>query len=209
METPYTLQSRPASASAASDLSDPNVIFKLVGCDCESEMGMKEEQETRQEESAGSRAICRCITRGCMDSTCLTLHHSKTHPRPVARIPGTESVEFYSGKIYYLEYDTLRGGNFDALELLPATKNVVLGIVTTKSATLEKPEELKAKVLEAAEVIARGDNSLVEEALLRIGVSPQCGFARTLKGNSLTMDEMAAKLSLVKQLADEIVLNSI
>jgi 5-methyltetrahydropteroyltriglutamate--homocysteine methyltransferase len=40
--------------------------------------------------------------------------------------------------------------------------------------------------------------------LLRIGVSPQCGFASALKGNSLTMDEMAAKLSLVRQLADEI-----
>jgi methionine synthase II (cobalamin-independent) len=115
-----------------------------------------------------------------------------------------ESVEFYLGKIYYLDYDTLRGGNFEALELLPATKNVVLGLVTTKSATLEEPEELKAKVLEAAEVIARGDGSSVEEALLRIGVSPQCGFASTLKGNSLTMDEMAAKLSLVRQLADEI-----
>jgi methionine synthase II (cobalamin-independent) len=110
---------------------------------------------------------------------------------------------------YYLEYDTLRGGNFDALELLPATKNVILGLVTTKPATLEEPEEVKAKVLEAAEVIARGDGLSVEEALLRIGVSPQCGFASTLKGNSLTMDEMAAKLSLVRQLADEIVLNSI
>lgn len=59
---------------------------------------------------------------------------------------------------YYLDYNTLRGGNFDALELLPATKNVVLGL-TTKLATLEEPEELKAKVLEAAEVIARGDGS--------------------------------------------------
>jgi 5-methyltetrahydropteroyltriglutamate--homocysteine methyltransferase len=115
------------------------------------------------------------------------------------QIPGTESVEFYSGKIYYLDYDTLRGGNFDALELLPATKNVVLGLVTTTRQT----RRVKSKGPRSC-----GSDSqrrrFVGRELLRIGVSPQCGFASALTGNSLIMDEMAAKLSLVRQLADEI-----
>jgi methionine synthase II (cobalamin-independent) len=110
---------------------------------------------------------------------------------------------------FYLEYDTQLAGNFDALASLPANKNVVLGIVTTKSASLENPEELRVKILEVAQIMAEGSDSTVEAALLRIGVSPQCGFASTLKGNNLTMDEMAAKLSLVNQIADGLLYNYI
>ncbi|KAH8809355.1 hypothetical protein F5884DRAFT_901453 [Xylogone sp. PMI_703] len=102
---------------------------------------------------------------------------------------------------FLLEYDdTTRSGNFGPLASLPPSKNVVLGLVTTKSGHLEDIEELKGRVFEAARIMSADNGSPLEETLSRIGVSPQCGFATTLKGNHLTKDEMAAKLVLVNQL---------
>ncbi|KAL4073167.1 hypothetical protein V8B97DRAFT_2033573 [Scleroderma yunnanense] len=102
---------------------------------------------------------------------------------------------------YYLEYDTERAGTFEPLRHLPKHKSVVLGLVTSKFPELEDRQVLKQRVLEAASVIASGSRETVEEALQRINVSPQCGFASHEEGNLLGMDDMWKKLSLVKDLA--------
>jgi len=52
--------------------------------------------------------------------------------------------------------------------------------------------------------MASGTGETVDEALERIGVSPQCGFASQAGGNLLTADDMKKKLQLVKDLATSI-----
>ncbi|KAG8526740.1 uncharacterized protein KY384_008169 [Bacidia gigantensis] len=105
---------------------------------------------------------------------------------------------------YYLEYDTPRAGGFEPLRHLPKNKNVVLGVVTSKFPQLEDLDMLKGRVLEAAEIVAEGNMESREEALGRMGVSPQCGFASAAEGNALGRDDMVKKLELVRKLAEEV-----
>ncbi|KAL0254653.1 hypothetical protein SLS55_010133 [Diplodia seriata] len=105
---------------------------------------------------------------------------------------------------YYLEYDTPRAGGFAPLAELPANKNVILGVVTSKFPEMEDKEEMKRRIYEAADVMAKGAGQSKEEALNRIGVSPQCGFASHASGNLIDHEGMAKKLKLVRQIADEV-----
>jgi len=105
---------------------------------------------------------------------------------------------------YFLEYDTERAGTFEPLKELPPSKNVVLGVITSKFPQLEDVNEMKQRVYSAADVIGQGAGQSREEALKRISVSPQCGFASHHLGNSVTRDDMIAKLKLVRELADSI-----
>lgn len=52
--------------------------------------------------------------------------------------------------------------------------------------------------------MASGSGETEEEALQRISVSPQCGFASHEEGNLLGMEDMEKKLVLVKDLATSI-----
>lgn len=105
---------------------------------------------------------------------------------------------------YYLEYDTSRAGGFEPLKSLPKNKNVILGVITSKFPKLEDKEEMKARIMSAAEFIAAGNGGSKEEALQQLGVSPQCGFASHEDGNLLEYDDMVKKLKLVRSIADDI-----
>ncbi|KAI1488277.1 5-methyltetrahydropteroyltriglutamate-homocysteine methyltransferase [Biscogniauxia mediterranea] len=105
---------------------------------------------------------------------------------------------------YFLEYDTERAGTFAPLAALPPHKNVVLGVITSKFPQLEDPADMRRRVLEAADVVAAGAGQTRDQALRRIGVSPQCGFASHHLGNAVTRDDMIAKLKLVREVADSI-----
>ncbi|PGH07593.1 hypothetical protein AJ80_07982 [Polytolypa hystricis UAMH7299] len=105
---------------------------------------------------------------------------------------------------YYLEYDTPRAGGFEPLKLLPKDKNVIVGVVTSKFPELEDFGEMKQRVLDAAKFVAEGSGQTVQEALRRMGVSPQCGFASHSEGNAIDHAGMVGKLKLVRQLADDI-----
>jgi 5-methyltetrahydropteroyltriglutamate--homocysteine methyltransferase len=94
----------------------------------------------------------------------------------------------------FLEYDDERSGSFEPLRFVPAGQIVVLGLVTTKTPTLEDKDTLKRRIDEAAEYVD-GD---------RLCLSGQCGFASTVEGNVLTIDEERAKLELIAQTAEEI-----
>ena len=95
---------------------------------------------------------------------------------------------------YFMEYDTERAGTFAPLKLLPKGKQVVLGIVTTKSGKLESKDELKRRIEEAAKYAP----------LDQLCISGQCGFASTEEGNTLTEDEQWAKLRRIVEVADEV-----
>ena len=105
---------------------------------------------------------------------------------------------------YYLEYDTSRAGGFEPLKSLPKNKNVILGVITSKFPELESIDYMKKRVYEAAKFVAEGSNESEKEALQRLGVSPQCGFASHSSGNAVKHDDMVNKLALVRKLADSI-----
>jgi methionine synthase II (cobalamin-independent) len=69
---------------------------------------------------------------------------------------------------------------------------------------LEDLEEMKKRVYSAAETMAAGKAESKEEALQRICVSPQCGFASHMEGNLITRDDMKKKMQLVVELAKSI-----
>jgi methionine synthase II (cobalamin-independent) len=95
---------------------------------------------------------------------------------------------------FFMEWDDERSGGFEPLRFLPKGKQVVLGLVTTKRGELESSDDLKRRIEEAAQFTD------VEQLCL----SPQCGFSSTVDGNALTVDEQAAKLRLVVEVADEV-----
>ncbi|KAF2231956.1 UROD/MetE-like protein [Viridothelium virens] len=107
---------------------------------------------------------------------------------------------------FYLEYDTERAGNFEPLRFLPPSKNVVLGVVTTKTAEMEDLWILKERVEEAVSTIAKGQGTSREEVMKSVGVSPQCGFSSSSHGGGVGMDKekMWEKLELVRDLAKKI-----
>ena len=94
---------------------------------------------------------------------------------------------------YYLEFDDERSGSFEPLRFVSPEKQVVLGLVTTKSPVLEDADTLRARIREAAQYIP----------LERLCLSPQCGFASCEIGNKLTEEEQWAKLALVRRVAQE------
>ncbi|KDQ52441.1 hypothetical protein JAAARDRAFT_40291 [Jaapia argillacea MUCL 33604] len=106
---------------------------------------------------------------------------------------------------FYLEYDTDRSGDFQPLKYLPPNKIAVLGLVTTKKPQLENVDELKARIYEAADIIAEGvPKRSKENALNQLCLSPQCGFASGWEGNPLTEEDERNKLALVAEVAKEV-----
>jgi 5-methyltetrahydropteroyltriglutamate--homocysteine methyltransferase len=96
---------------------------------------------------------------------------------------------------YFLEYDTERAGGFEPLRFLPRGKKlVVLGLITSKSGTLEKKDDVKRRIDEAARFVD----------LDQLCLSPQCGFASTEEGNVLTEDQQWAKLRMIAEIAREV-----
>ncbi len=96
---------------------------------------------------------------------------------------------------YFLEYDTDRAGGFEPLRFVPkGDKQIVLGLITSKSGTLEKPEDVKRRIEEATKYVD------LEQCCL----SPQCGFASTEEGNILTEDQQWAKLREIVELSKEV-----
>jgi 5-methyltetrahydropteroyltriglutamate--homocysteine methyltransferase len=90
-----------------------------------------------------------------------------------------------------LEYDDERSGDFEPLRAVPEGKTVVLGLVTTKSPRQETVDELAARIREAARYVP----------LERLALSPQCGFATSVLGNALTVEDERMKLRTIAETA--------
>lgn len=110
---------------------------------------------------------------------------------PVAEVLfGTVNVD-----AFFLEYDNDRSGDFSPLRFVrPGKQQVVLGLITTKHGELENPEGVKARLEEAAQYVAKE----------QICLSPQCGFASTEEGNSLSEAQQWDKVRLVTQIASDV-----
>ncbi len=96
---------------------------------------------------------------------------------------------------YFLEYDSDRAGGFEPLRYFPkGNKQLVLGLVTSKSGRLEPKDDIKRRIDEATKYVA----------LDQLCLSPQCGFASTEEGNVLAEEEQWAKLRMIVELAEEV-----
>ena len=95
---------------------------------------------------------------------------------------------------YFMEWDTDRAGGFEPLRFLPKGKSVVLGLVTSKTGTLESKDSIRRRIDEATKYAD----------LDQLCLSPQCGFASTEEGNTLAEEEQWAKLRMIVEIAEEI-----
>jgi 5-methyltetrahydropteroyltriglutamate--homocysteine methyltransferase len=93
-----------------------------------------------------------------------------------------------------LEYDDARSGGFEPLAEVPEDKIAVLGLVTTKTPRRETVAELAGRIREAARFVP----------LERLALSPQCGFATSVVGNALTIEDERAKLRTIVETASEV-----
>ena len=78
--------------------------------------------------------------------------------------------------------------------MMPKDKLVRLGLVSSKTPVLEDKDQLKRRIDQAAKFVP----------LENLGISPQCGFASTVGGNPLMLDDEKAKLTLVVEVAREV-----
>lgn len=90
-----------------------------------------------------------------------------------------------------LEYDDERSGSFDPLSNMPDDKTLVLGMVTTKTGREETTEGLARRVYDAARHFP----------IEQLAVSPQCGFATSVIGNAISVDDQRRKLKVVAETA--------
>ncbi|WAS99977.1 cobalamin-independent methionine synthase II family protein [Rouxiella chamberiensis] len=110
---------------------------------------------------------------------------------PVAEILfGTVNIDRF-----FLEYDNERSGGFEPLRFIkPGRQQAVLGLITTKTGELELAKDVETRIKEATEYLD----------IQQICLSPQCGFASTEEGNSLTEKQQWDKLKLVVDIAAKI-----
>jgi len=81
------------------------------------------------------------------------------------------------------------------MRFLPkSNKIVVVGVITSKSGTLESKETVKRRLDEAAKFMP----------MEQMALSPQCGFASTEEGNVLTEAQQWAQMREVVEIAEEV-----
>jgi 5-methyltetrahydropteroyltriglutamate--homocysteine methyltransferase len=95
---------------------------------------------------------------------------------------------------FLLEYDDWRSGSFEPLREIPKDKQVVLGLISTKRAELERPDEVMKRIDEAARYFPRN----------QMGLSTQCGFGTVWEGNPIPESAQRQKLSLVAEIAHRV-----
>jgi 5-methyltetrahydropteroyltriglutamate--homocysteine methyltransferase len=95
---------------------------------------------------------------------------------------------------FLFEYDTPRAGGFEPLRFLPKGKVLVLGLVSTKVAQLEKVDDLKRRIDEAAKYAP----------IEQLAISPQCGFSSDVVGNLISEDDQKRKLEVVVETSRQV-----
>jgi 5-methyltetrahydropteroyltriglutamate--homocysteine methyltransferase len=97
--------------------------------------------------------------------------------------------------VFFMEYDTDRAGGLEPLKFLSkGHQRVMAGFITTKTGELESMDSLKRQFEEASKYADMD----------QLGIAPQCGFASTEEGNSITEDDQRRKLELVVRCAEEL-----
>ena len=93
---------------------------------------------------------------------------------------------------FYLEWDDERAGSIKALQAFKDRDvEVVLGLLSSKTNTLDDKERVLDLLEKASEIIDKD----------RLYLSHQCGFASCDEGNELTIDEQWAKIDQGQEIA--------
>ena len=108
--------------------------------------------------------------------------------------PVAEAMFSSGPEAFFMEFDSERAGTFEPLRFLPKGKKIVLGLVTTKTGSLEEKDTIKRRIDAASKYVP----------LENLCLSPQCGFASTHHGNALSIDEQWRKLERVVEVAHEV-----
>jgi 5-methyltetrahydropteroyltriglutamate--homocysteine methyltransferase len=95
---------------------------------------------------------------------------------------------------FLLEYDTPRAGDFAPLGHVPKSKQILLGIVSTKDPKLESSDDLKRRIGDASEHID----------IKQLGICPQCGFSTNVFGTEFTVDDERRKIERMVKVAGEV-----
>ena len=98
--------------------------------------------------------------------------------------------------VYFLEFDDDRSGDFSPLRHLPASKTVVLGVMSSKIAGLDDKDAMVRRLEDAAKFCPRGLDQLC--------LSHQCGFSSTMEGNDLSEEQQWAKIRLEVEIAKQV-----
>jgi 5-methyltetrahydropteroyltriglutamate--homocysteine methyltransferase len=88
-----------------------------------------------------------------------------------------------------LEYDTERAGSFEPLRFVPKDKIAVLGLISTKTETVETMEALRRRIDDAARHLS----------IDQLALSPQCGF-----GSLVSEEAQWQKLDAMMETARQI-----
>jgi 5-methyltetrahydropteroyltriglutamate--homocysteine methyltransferase len=167
--------------------------------------GERAQSKARGDDPDGLPAIYARVTNAALEGKpadmAVTMHSCRGNFRSTWIAQGGYEfvAEHLLGKTnldgYFLEYDSDRAGGFEPLRHFPkGKKQLVLGLVTSKSGRLEPKDDIKRRIDEAAKYVA----------LDQLCLSPQCGFASTEEGNVLAEDEQWAKLRMIVELAEEV-----
>jgi 5-methyltetrahydropteroyltriglutamate--homocysteine methyltransferase len=95
---------------------------------------------------------------------------------------------------FFLEYDDERSGDFAPLRFLPKGKTVILGLMSSKRASIESKDLVKRRIEEAAHYAP----------LEQLALSHQCGFSSTVHGNDLSEADQWKKLARMVEAAKEV-----
>lgn len=133
------------------------------------------------------------LCKGNFKSQYFAMGSSKGYEPIASALFGSLNVD-----AYFLEWENPErsGQDFSALRFLPKTKTVVLGLVSSKTATLEDVDTIVARIHEAGKAVPGGVDQLA--------VSPQCGFSSTVHGNDLSQEEQFRKLELCRTIAAKV-----
>jgi 5-methyltetrahydropteroyltriglutamate--homocysteine methyltransferase len=165
----------------------------------------REQSKTRGDDPDKLPAVYAAVTRAALEGKpadlAITMHSCRGNFRSTWIAQGGYEfvAEHLLGKTnldgYFLEYDNDRAGGFEPLRHFPkGQKQLVLGLVTSKSGRLEPKDDIKRRIDEATKYVS----------LDQLCLSPQCGFASTEEGNILAEEEQWAKLQMIVELADEV-----
>jgi 5-methyltetrahydropteroyltriglutamate--homocysteine methyltransferase len=147
-------------------------------------------------------AADQAIAEGMPDDVTVALHICRGNFRSSWMCEG--SLEPVADRVFgELPYDTFlvewddleRDGGFEPIRFLPERAVMVMGIVSTKTPTLETEDELLRRMDEAAGILGGLD---------RLAISPQCGFASAMVGNEIEEETQWRKLGLVASVADRL-----
>lgn len=144
--------------------------------------------------------VVAAITADPPPGVTVALHHCRGNSRGHWQAEG--SYETVAERMFneipaaahFLEYDSPRAGDFSPLRFVPASKTIVLGLVSTKLRDLEDADALKRRIDEAAKYVP----------LDRLCLSPQCGFSSSHSGHPLTLDDQTRKLELIVDIARDV-----